>query len=156
MYINVDKKRILLKRNVVIFSVLILAIVSATIIIISNYNKQFVKDRYYFNAHHNDHHKERYIEIPGRCKLLNPPFSGFLLETDKSVDEVLEFYDNYTKDREQITSNVGTGYFIESANLIIYKYEAFQNSNGKTYINIHYEEYCSGRRKFKLHIHKRR
>ncbi|MDD4475147.1 MAG: hypothetical protein PHV95_05040 [Eubacteriales bacterium] len=129
------------KRNVVIFSVVLIVIASATFIIISNYNKQFVKDRYYFNAHHNDHHKERYIEIPGRCKLLEPPFSGFCLETDKSTDEVLKFYDNYTKDREQITTNVGTGYFIESANLIIFKYEAFENQNGKTCIVIDYEEY---------------
>ena len=124
------------KRNIIIISIVITAIVFTTVISVVNYNKQYATDKYYFS----ELNKEPYIEIPGRCKILKHPFSGFHFETDKSVDEVLEFYDNYTKDLKQMTTSVGTGYYIESANLVILKYEATELSNGKTLINIDFDQ----------------
>lgn len=124
----------------IIISVVILFIGAFVFTIIKNYNKQFIVDKHYFTVFG----VEKYIEIPGRCKLSEvQPFSGFWFVTDKSVEEVLEFYDNYTKDRQQINGNYGRsditkGYYIESASLVILEYEASETADGKTFFEIDY------------------
>ena len=122
------------KKFIPLFIVIII-LVTISIVLLVNYEKQFHNDKYYgWIDKEGLIDKERYIEIPGRCKKF-PTTDPTLLcfESKKSVEEVQKFYDDYFGAMERYNSK--QWYYVETAKILVTEYRVFEHT-GKTRFEI--------------------
>ena len=116
------------KKFIPLFIVIII-LVTISIVLLVNYEKQFHNNEYYGWGD-----KEKYIELPGRCKKF-PTTDPTLLcfESKKSVAEVQKFYDDYFGGMERV--NYNRWYYVETAQILVTEYRVFEHT-GKTRFEI--------------------
>ena len=120
----------------IIIAIIILAIV--TVFLVFQF-KDVYKDEFQL-----PYFEKKVLPLPGRCK--NIPTDAMcivIFKTDKSVENVLSFYDDYVNDLKRVKTSTEPGiigYLVEDMDFVIIKYSANRNEDENiTYFRIEYE-----------------